>query len=86
MQSNFRPCSSRQIAKQRDIRRFTFAYLSVLGYAQAKRYSELAESYSLTALEIDNLKERFNEINFEMVGKAEKPFSREHTQWLAKGG
>ncbi|SMX51060.1 SLATT domain-containing protein [Actibacterium lipolyticum] len=62
---------------------------SLLGYAQAKRYSELSASYSLTALEIQKLKSQFEEVSnarelAEFVAEAESAFSREHTQWIAR--
>jgi len=62
---------------------------SLLGYAQAKRYSELSASYALTALEIQKLRTGFLPIKHdaalrEYVNTAEDAFSREHTQWIAR--
>ncbi|NOD99839.1 DUF4231 domain-containing protein [Ruegeria sp. HKCCD6228] len=62
---------------------------SLLGYAQAKRYSELSASYALTALEIQKLRTEFLPINDDAtfrsyVNIAEDAFSREHTQWIAR--
>ncbi|HCM1973825.1 TPA: DUF4231 domain-containing protein [Salmonella enterica subsp. salamae serovar 52:z:z39] len=62
---------------------------SIIGWAQIKKYNELAVSYFLTAHEIGDIKEQFNyvtsEVDFlEFVNDAEKAFSREHTQWLAR--
>ncbi|EBT7445580.1 SLATT domain-containing protein, partial [Salmonella enterica] len=53
------------------------------------KYNELAVSYFLTAHEIGDIKEQFNYISsendfLEFVNNAEKAFSREHTQWLAR--
>lgn len=62
---------------------------SVLGWVQAKRFQELAASYTLTAHEISMIRERslvtMDEQEFSsFVGDAENAFSREHTQWLAR--
>lgn len=62
---------------------------SVLGFAQAKRFSELSASYALTALEIQKLRTGFVPIADEptfvaYVNTAEDAFSREHTQWIAR--
>lgn len=62
---------------------------SLLGYSQAKRFSELSTSYSLTALEIQKLRSGFmllqNDTEFRSyVNTAEDAFSREHTQWIAR--
>ena len=62
---------------------------SLLGYAQAKRYSELSASYALTALEIQKLRTEFLPINDDAtfrsyVNFAEDAFSREHIQWIAR--
>ncbi|MCI5122942.1 MAG: DUF4231 domain-containing protein [Candidatus Electrothrix sp. AR5] len=59
-----------------------------LGWTQAKRYSELASSYSLTSREIFSLQERMAGVTEEQFGgfvnDAETAFSREHTQWAAR--
>lgn len=62
---------------------------SVLGYAQAKRFSELSASYALTALEIQKLRAGFVPLSDDAalriyINTAEDAFSREHTQWLAR--
>ncbi|MBB1284583.1 DUF4231 domain-containing protein [Flavisolibacter sp. BT320] len=62
---------------------------AVLGWMQAKKYNELASSYSQTAHEIAlikcedetiSLEEQFSEY----VLNCEGAFSREHTQWVAR--
>lgn len=62
---------------------------SFLGYAQAKRFSELSSSYALTALEIQKLRSGIKVIEDDgafsaFVNEAESAFSREHTQWIAR--
>jgi hypothetical protein len=62
---------------------------SILSWMQAKRFSELAASYALTAHEIsfikaDAMKWLTNESFSTFVGDAENAFSREHTQWVAR--
>lgn len=62
---------------------------SLLGWMQAKRYSELAASYALTAHEISLINEQSmspkTEQEFsQFVGDTENAFSREHTQWIAR--
>jgi hypothetical protein len=62
---------------------------SLLSWMQAKRYSELAASYSLTAHEIGFIaaqaRQPMPEHDFSIfVGDAENAFSREHTQWIAR--
>jgi hypothetical protein len=61
----------------------------VLTWIQAKRFSELAASYSLAAHEISLVRESMSEVKTEkafsdFVGDAENAFSREHTQWVAR--
>ena len=56
---------------------------------QAKKFSELAASYTLAAHEINIIKslslEEMTEEEFSIfVGDAENAFSREHTQWVAR--
>ncbi len=65
------------------------AAASLLSWMQAKRYSELASSYALTAHEIGLIREQSLEPATEeefshFVGDAENAFSREHTQWVAR--
>ncbi len=65
------------------------AAASILSWMQAKRFSELAASYSLTSHEISLIKERAllpgSDAAFSaFVGDAENAFSREHTQWVAR--
>jgi len=62
---------------------------SLLSWMQAKRYSELAASYALTAHEIGFIaaqaRQQMPEHQFsDFVGDAENAFSREHTQWIAR--
>ncbi len=62
---------------------------SLLGWIQARRYSELSASYALTAHEIsfilEDSEQPLSEQEFsEYVGNAENAFSREHTQWVAR--
>lgn len=62
---------------------------SLLSWMQAKRYSELAASYALTAHEIGFIavqaRQQMPEHEFSIfVGDAENAFSREHTQWIAR--
>ncbi len=61
----------------------------VLAFTQAKRFSELAASYALTAHEIGVVEEQLERVKNEeefshFVGDAENAFSREHTQWEAR--
>jgi hypothetical protein len=61
----------------------------VLSWIQAKRFSELAVSYALTAHEIGIIKENSLQSQTDeefslFVGDAENAFSREHTQWVAR--
>jgi len=68
---------------------FVAAAASVLSWMQAKRFSELAASYSLTAHEIGIVKQEAQlpstDEEFSIfVGDAENAFSREHTQWVAR--
>jgi SMODS and SLOG-associating 2TM effector domain 3/SMODS and SLOG-associating 2TM effector domain 1 len=68
---------------------FVAAAASLLSWMQAKRFSELAASYALTAYEIGLIREQslqpITEEEFSLfVGDAENAFSREHTQWVAR--
>lgn len=68
---------------------FVATSASLLGWMQAKRYSELSASYALAAHEINFIKEQSdmpnNDQDFSLfVGDAENAFSREHTQWAAR--
>lgn len=70
-------------------RYFIAAAASILTWIQAKRFSELAASYTLAAHEINIIKsqalDEMNEDEFSVfVGDAENAFSREHTQWVAR--
>nr|WP_314576540.1 DUF4231 domain-containing protein [uncultured Pseudomonas sp.] len=65
------------------------AAASVLTWMQAKRFTELSESYALTAHEITLIREQANDLVTDedlskFVGDAENAFSREHTQWEAR--
>jgi hypothetical protein len=58
-------------------------------WLQAKKHSELAASYLLTASEISLIKEEKQNITTESelsdyVLNCENAFSREHTQWIAR--
>lgn len=62
---------------------------SLLSWMQAKRFSELAASYSLAAHEISLIREQSllsdTDVKFShFVSDAENAFSREHTQWIAR--
>jgi hypothetical protein len=68
---------------------FIAAAGSVIGWLQAKRFQELAASYSLTAHDIGLLQAKLPDVSSEaafsaFVGDAENAFSREHTQWRAR--
>jgi hypothetical protein len=61
----------------------------ILTWTQAKKFSEQAASYALTASEITLIKDQFESAETEdefskFVGDAENAFSREHTQWAAR--
>lgn len=62
---------------------------SLLTWWQAKRFSELAATYSLAAIEIGIIRESallpHDEASFsDFVLDSEAAFSREHTQWVAR--
>lgn len=62
---------------------------SAIGWTQAKKFNELASSYTLTAHEIGILQAGITEVSTnsefsEFVNSAEQAFSREHTQWVAR--
>lgn len=62
---------------------------SALGWMQAKRFAELSSSYKLTAHEIGVVHSALREVRLEadfasFVSEAERAFSREHTQWIAR--
>lgn len=62
---------------------------SIIGWIQIKKFNELASAYSLTAHEIGIIQSRIDhassETEFsEFVNEAERAFSREHTQWVAR--
>lgn len=62
---------------------------SIIGWIQIKKYSELASAYSLTAHEIGIIRSRMKDVHSEaafsdFVNEAERAFSREHTQWIAR--
>lgn len=68
---------------------FVAVAASLLSWMQAKRFSELAGSYALTAHEIGLIREQSllpdTDEKFSLfVGDAENAFSREHTQWIAR--
>lgn len=62
---------------------------SLLGWIQAKRYSELAASYTLAVHEISKIRENISRVTSQQefagfVLESETAFSREHTQWVAR--
>lgn len=62
---------------------------SIIGWIQIKKFNELASAYNLTAHEIGIIQSRIDhassEAEFsEFVNEAERAFSREHTQWVAR--
>jgi hypothetical protein len=62
---------------------------SLLTWIQAKRFSELAASYSLAAHEISLIRDQASTVDDEksfsvFVADTENAFSREHTQWVAR--
>jgi uncharacterized membrane protein YjjB (DUF3815 family) len=68
---------------------FVAAAGSLLTWMQAKRFNELAASYSLAAYVISLISEQAmlpdSPHAFSVfVGDAENAFSREHTQWVAR--
>jgi hypothetical protein len=68
---------------------FVAVAASLLSWMQAKRFSELAASYSLAAHEIGLIREQSllpsSDEEFSLfVGDSENAFSREHTQWVAR--
>ncbi|HAT8327821.1 TPA: DUF4231 domain-containing protein [Legionella pneumophila] len=65
------------------------ASASLLGWMQAKRFSELSASYALAAHEIGLIKcqstQPTSDEDFSLfVSDTENAFSREHTQWVAR--
>lgn len=62
---------------------------SIVGWIQLKKYNELASAYNLTVHEIGILQTGLDTIDSEkkfsdFVNEAERAFSREHTQWVAR--
>ena len=62
---------------------------SAIGWIQLKKFNELASAYNLTAHEIGILQTRIGTLDTEeklsaFVNEAERAFSREHTQWVAR--
>ncbi len=62
---------------------------SIIGWIQIRKFSELISAYNLTAHEIGIIQTRIDhvctETEFsEFVNEAERAFSREHTQWVAR--
>lgn len=65
------------------------AATAILSWIQAKRFQDLATSYTLAAHEISLIAENAGRYHneeawSEFVGDAENAFSREHTQWVAR--
>lgn len=68
---------------------FLLAASAMIGWTQAKKYNELASSYTLTAHEIGIAEQNIEYITVESqlsayVNNTELAFSREHTQWVAR--
>ncbi|WP_226701142.1 DUF4231 domain-containing protein [Priestia aryabhattai] len=68
---------------------FSSTSATVASWIQVKRYQELQQSYSTTALELNFIYHEGtqvdNELKFlEFVANAEKAISREHTLWIAR--
>ncbi|PEC41862.1 hypothetical protein CON11_26415 [Priestia megaterium] len=67
---------------------FSAASTSIISWIQVKRYQELHEAYSTTALELSYIYNKGKQINNEdlqeFVDDAEKAISREHTLWIAR--
>lgn len=64
---------------------------AIIGWVEARKYSELSAAYSLTRNEIRLLLSDMHHISSHselavFVTEAESLFSREHTQWAAKRG
>ena len=62
---------------------------SLVGWIQLKKFNELASAYNLTAHEIAILNDNIDMVAREedlsvFVNDAERAFSREHTQWIAR--
>lgn len=62
---------------------------AAIGWIQIKKFNELASAYSLTAHEIGIIQTRIHDVEndddfSEFVNEAERAFSREHTQWVAR--
>lgn len=62
---------------------------SLIGWMQAKRFSELSTSYNITAHEINRIRDSLIHLEdvesySSFVAEAEFAFSREHTQWTAR--
>jgi len=62
---------------------------ALVGWVQIKKFNELASAYGLTAHEIGLIETSLNDVDDEIefsefVNEAERAFSREHTQWVAR--
>lgn len=62
---------------------------AAIGWMQVKKFNELASAYALTAHEISLVEAKMSQITTEgevseFVNEAERAFSREHTQWVAR--
>lgn len=62
---------------------------SIVGWIQIKKFNELTSAYTLAAFEIGIIQGKAAEIAddeefAEFVNEAERAFSREHTQWVAR--
>jgi hypothetical protein len=64
---------------------------STISIMEMNKYRELERSYSFTAFELNNIRNRFGLVNNGedldiFVEEAEQAISREHTMWLARKG
>lgn len=70
---------------------FVVTAASILGWIQLKRYRELGAAYAIAAHEIGLAEAQVDKVESEealseFVSSTEAAFSREHTQWVARGG
>lgn len=68
---------------------FAVSAVAMIGWAQLKRFKELASSYGLTAHEVGIIQTQSHNIHTDAelsdyVADSENAFSREHTQWAAR--
>lgn len=68
-----------------------FISVSCISIIELNKFRDLSQSYSLTAFELNSIKNKFGSIIDEcdldiFVDDAEQAISREHTMWLARRG